>query len=116
LKRRSFNAYVLDQLRELDALELRPMFGCFGLYSDAVFFGIIWEDRLFFRTDEESRKQYVKMGVPPFQFREKQSVNSYYEVPETVLKDAGKLAAWARTAIKCQRNRRSGRPRKTRHN
>ncbi len=105
MKRKPFNAYVLDQLRDLGDLDCRPMFGCFGLYSGAVFFAIICDDRLFFRTDDASREKYVKMGMAPFQFREKQSVNTYYEVPEAILKNAGKIADWARTAIQCQKDR-----------
>ena len=105
LKRKPFNAYVLDQLRGLEDVECRPMFGCFGLSSDAVFFAIICDDRLFFRTDDVSRQRYIKMGMVPLQFREKQSVNSYYEVPDSILKSADKVADWARTAIQCQRDR-----------
>jgi DNA transformation protein len=45
----------------------RAMFGGFGLYLDGVFFGVIFDDVLYFRTDEESRQDYLERGMEPLQ-------------------------------------------------
>lgn len=105
-KKESFKAFVLDQLSTLGGINWRPMFGCCGIYHDGVFFAIIFDDRLFFRTDGESAKAYTKLGMQPLIFRERQRVNSYYEVPEEIIENSGKLSAWARTAIEIQKRRR----------
>lgn len=105
-KTSSFTAFVIDQLSELGALHCRPMFGCYGLYHQGVFFAIICADTLFFRTDEESAPDYIKLGMSPFVFRERQSVNSYYEVPAKILNSRRHLAEWARTAVQVQLRRR----------
>jgi TfoX/Sxy family transcriptional regulator of competence genes len=43
MKDDSFKDFVLDQLRELDDVEARRMFGGYGLYQDETFFGIIFK-------------------------------------------------------------------------
>ena len=50
----SFKNFVLDQLREIPDLQCRPMFGGYGLYSDARFFGIVYEGRVYFKTDDHT--------------------------------------------------------------
>jgi len=102
----TFNAFVLDQLSGLPMLQIRPMFGCYGLYCGGLFFAIIMDDRLFFRTDETTVGNYLKMGMQPLIFRESQKINSYYEVPDRVVKNRKDLTTWAQAAINCQRQRK----------
>ena len=40
-KDESFKDFVLDQLHDLDGVEVRRMFGGYGLYQDELFFGIL---------------------------------------------------------------------------
>src|SRR5438128_637467 len=105
-KTESFKAFVLDQLSTLGGMHWRPMFGCYGIYHDGIFFAIIFDDRLFFRTDEKSAPDYIKLGMPPLVFRERQCVNSYYEVPRAIIENPGKLSGWALTAIEIQKRRK----------
>jgi DNA transformation protein and related proteins len=105
-KRKSaYIAFVLDALAEVPDLTWRHMFGGYGLYGDGVFFGIIWKDRLFFRVDAASEKKYLAKGSSPFIFKETQRAYSYYEVPESVLKNHRTAAKWALTAIEVQKAR-----------
>jgi len=108
MTRAAFCALVMDRLHALSDLQCRPMFGCFGLYGEGTFFAIICQERLFFRTDESTRSEYVDAGMEPFVFRDHQSTNSYYEVPPAVLRSPAKLTKWARQAIECQRARGAG--------
>ena len=98
----SFRDYVLDQLRGLDQVRPRAMFGGFGLYSGEVFFGIVADGRLYFKTDEESRGEYERWGMGPFRANEKQTLWSYYEVPVDILEDDEALALWALRACQSQ--------------
>jgi TfoX/Sxy family transcriptional regulator of competence genes len=49
-------------LRDLDEFPVssRRMFGGFGLYLGGVFFGVISDGKLYFRTDETSRADYFE--------------------------------------------------------
>lgn len=97
-----FSTYILDQLQELGIIEEKQMFGGYGLYLEDIFFAIINDDRLYFKTSQESRKKYEEAGMEPFQPSEKQTLISYYEVPVFVLEDQKLLCEWASDSIQAQ--------------
>ena len=101
----SFKDFILDQLRDLDNLEARRMFGGFGLYQDERFFGIVHKGRLFFKIDDATVGEYRKRKMKPFRPNAKQTLKSYYQVPVDIIEDADQLAAWARRAIPCQKQK-----------
>lgn len=41
------------------------MFGGHGLYLGTRFFGIVYKDRLYFRTDDSTRSWYERQGMSP---------------------------------------------------
>lgn len=94
--------FVEDQLGGLGRVEIRPMFGGAGIYKDGVFFGALHKERLYFKTDEESRAAYISRGMGPFRPTPKQIIKTYYEVPVEVIEDADTLVQWAKRAIACQ--------------
>jgi DNA transformation protein len=95
----SFVEYVLDQLRGLGRVRAQRMFGGHGLYCGDVFFAIIADDRLYFKTSEATRAAYVAQGMGPFRASAKQTLKSYYEVPADVLEDDEALALWAQQSV-----------------
>ena len=99
MKPDSFKDFVVDQLAELGDLTCKRMFGAYGLYFGPVFFGIIHDGQLFFKTDDQSRAPYEALGMSVFQPTPKQRLTRYYEVPGHVLDNPSELAAWARRAI-----------------
>lgn len=99
MKTDSLKDFVLDQLRDLADLEVRPMFGGFGLYAGGKFFGIHFQGRLYFKTSETTRAAYIERGMKPFRPSAKQKLTSYYEVPADVIEDAAELERWAREAL-----------------
>ncbi|MDP2652791.1 MAG: TfoX/Sxy family protein [Candidatus Omnitrophota bacterium] len=90
----SFRDFVLDQLSGLD-VDCRRMFGGEGLYLRGRFFGIIFKEALYFKTDEKSRPDYVKMGSSAFKPNARQTLKTYYEVPVDVIEDRPRLLEWA---------------------
>jgi DNA transformation protein len=98
----SFRDFVLEQLSGLEDVDCRAMFGGHGLYGRGQFFAIVFDDRLFFRTDDRTRAAYEQQGSEPFQPNERQTLKSYYEVPAEVLEDRELLAEWARDAVDAQ--------------
>ncbi|HEX9662859.1 MAG TPA: TfoX/Sxy family protein [Candidatus Binatia bacterium] len=98
----SFKDFVLDQLRDLDDVEARRMFGGYGLYQGETFFGIVHKGRLYFKIDETTVKEYRKRKMKVFRPNAKQTLKSYYQVPVEVIEDADQLCEWAEQAIDCQ--------------
>jgi DNA transformation protein len=66
MKDESFKDFVVDQLRELDGVEARRMFGGHGLYRDETFFGILHKGKLYFKVDESTIGEYRKRKMKPF--------------------------------------------------
>ncbi len=99
MKDDSFRDFVLDQLRDLDDVEARRMFGGYGLYQDETFFGIIHKGKLFFKIDESTVREYKLCKMKPFRPNAKQTLRSYYQVPVDILEDADELHEWAMKAI-----------------
>jgi DNA transformation protein len=97
----SFKDFVLDQLSLLPDLRAKAMFGGHGLYQGERFFGILMQGRLYFKTDEATRKKYLKRGMAPFIYEKARQTTTihYFEVPAEVLEDREQLVAWAREAI-----------------
>ncbi len=103
----SFLDYVRDQLAGVRDVSYRRMFGGYGLYRGAVFFGILSSGRLYFKTDEQSRIAYTERGMKAFRPNAKQTLRSYYEVPPDVLEDAELLSEWAQRSLAVAVSRRT---------
>jgi DNA transformation protein len=98
---RQYLDYVLEQLAALGALRSNRMFGGVGLYADGLFFGLIDDDTLFFKTDETNIADYRERNMPRFMpFPERpEAALGYHQVPADVIEDAETLVAWARKSV-----------------
>lgn len=94
-----FKDFVLDQLRDVNGVVCRPMFGGHGLYSGPTFFAILYRSQLFFKTSESTRAKYEERGSQPFKPSEKQTLRNYVEVPPDVIEQRQTLCEWANEAI-----------------
>ena len=96
----SFRDFVLEQLAALPSIRCKRMFGGHGLYSGEVFFGIVFDGRLYFKTHPETLPDYLAFHATVFTPSEKQILKNYREVPVHILEDAAQLATWARKAAR----------------
>lgn len=71
------------------------MFGGFGLYSNGIFFGIVADSCVYFKTDVTTVDAYKKRGMEPFKPSSRQTLKNYYEVPPEILEDEQQLSDWA---------------------
>jgi DNA transformation protein len=111
----SYLEYVLEQLATLAALRSNRMFGGIGLYSDGIFFGLIDDDTLFFKTNDSNIAAYRERNMPrfmPFPDRP-DAVLGYHQVPADVIEDAETLVAWARQSIQVQLALQAAKPKRT---
>jgi DNA transformation protein len=93
--------YLLGQLEGLGRLSARRMFGGVGLYCGGIFFGLLYKERLYFKTDDTTRPEYEARGSEGFRPRAniRQLKMTYYTVPAEVLEDEDELVTWARKAV-----------------
>jgi DNA transformation protein and related proteins len=95
-----FEDRVHDRLAALGEVTSRPMFGGHGYYWRETIFGTVFGDRLYFKVDERSKADFESRGMGPLRPNERQTLNSYYEVPPDVLADTEAVLSWAREAIR----------------
>lgn len=91
--------YALEQLRAATHVRTRKMFGEIGLYADDTFFGIIAEDALYLKTDDDTRRRYLEAGSEPFEPVPGSRSMSYFAVPAEVLEAPEALARWVNEAV-----------------
>lgn len=98
---RQYLDYLLGQLQGLGGVEARRMFGGLGLYSRGTFFGSLYKERLYFKTDDSTRPEYEARGSEGFRPRAnlKNVKMTYYTVPAEVLEDESELVGWAQKAV-----------------
>ena len=96
----SFSDFVLEQLAALDGLRCTRMFGGYGLYGSERFFGIVYNGRLYFKTNPDTLPEYLTCNAAVFAPSEKQVLKNYREVPVDILEDSERLLLWARKAAR----------------
>lgn len=79
--------YVLDQLGSFASVRSRRMFGAVGLYADDLFFAIVDDDCLFFKTGDANRADYINRGSDAFRPYANDPTRSmnYFSVPPDIL-------------------------------
>jgi DNA transformation protein and related proteins len=112
-----FRDYVLEQLAVAGKASARRMFGGVGLYLDGLFFALIADDTLYFKTDDTNKLRFVQAGSRQFcPFPDRPThVMAYWEVPAEVLEDPEELRNWTREALSAAlaaRTKRSARRRR----
>jgi len=93
-RRGGFFAFVLDQLREVEGVSSRAMFGGHGIWRGDRMVGIVFKGRFYLKVTRASKSRFEKAGMKPFKPSATQTLNSYYEVPADVVESPAKLARW----------------------
>ncbi len=95
-----FVEHVCELLSPLGTVRPKRMFGGWGLYVDEVFMAIVADDTLWFKVDAGNRADYEAAGSQPLRpFPDRDTVMSYWQVPEAVIDDRRVIAAWGRKAV-----------------
>ncbi len=98
MRNEGFRDYILDQLSSIEGVRARAMFSGYGLYLGDKFFGILSGDKIYFKTNDNNRSDYLDRGMEPFHPSPKQKLRNYYEVPEEIIENREELVNWARKA------------------
>ena len=102
-KQNAFHDYVIhDALAHLPGITSRAMFGGYGIYQEGVIFGLIANDRLYFKAGIQNQTDMDAAASEPFIYEMKghrQTNLGYREVPESVLTDPDQVADWVAKAV-----------------
>jgi DNA transformation protein and related proteins len=96
-RQNEFCDYLMDRLTSLGEPSYKFMFGGFGIYVDGLMTGIVVDDVLMLRADNENRPDYEARGIGPFRpYPDKvASTMPYYTVPDDVFEDQDLFVEWA---------------------
>src|SRR4051794_21307409 len=97
-----YGEFVRELLEELGEIRIRPMFGGAGVYLDELFFGIILDETLFLRADDQNREAFEAAGSRQFTYPMKDGEimsMAYWSLPDTAADDPEEAVRWARAAV-----------------
>jgi DNA transformation protein len=110
----TFQTLVQDQLgRVVPQLRARRMFGAVGLYAGDLFFALISDDTLYFKTDDSTRAAFEERGMSAFHpFGDARASMHYHQLPDDLLEDADALRPWVEDALASARRAKGRRSRR----
>jgi DNA transformation protein len=97
----AFREHVADLFAPFGEVKIKLMFGGAGIYFKEQMFGLIADERVYLKANDETRTAFEREGSKPFVFESKNGdtvAMSYFEVPPRLLDDTDQLAKWARRA------------------
>ena len=93
----TFRDLVLEKLEPIGDIQVRAMFGGFGVFESGAMFALMAGSGLFFKVDESNRSTYEEAGSVQY------GRMPYFRVPESVLEDSDTLQDWARASMTVSR-------------
>lgn len=93
--------HVLDLLAPLGGVTRRYMFGGWGYYKDGLFFALIADGRLYFKTGPCNEEEFIAAGLAQWVYPTDKGPMKmrYHEAPEAALESQPLMLTWARKGL-----------------
>jgi len=102
----SFAEFLREQLGPLGPVTMRRMFGKTGVFCDGVMLGMVRDNTLYFRIDDDNRVAFKEASsFPPLNYAKKGGTIdlAFWRAPERLFDEPDELVAWARAALAAAR-------------
>jgi DNA transformation protein and related proteins len=102
----SFAEFLREQLAPLGGITMRHMFGKTGVFCDGFMLGMVRDNTLYFRVDEDNRAAFKEAeSFPPLNYDKKGGTIdlSFWRAPERLFDEPNELVTWARAALAAAR-------------
>jgi DNA transformation protein and related proteins len=108
--------HLLDLLSLAGAVSARSMFGGYGLYLGGAMFGLVDDDELFLKADDQNRQDFLDAGCRQWIYPSPKGPMGmpYYRPPDDAHEDAEAMLPWARLAIGAARRAAAAKAEKAR--
>ncbi len=109
----TYAEFLREQLAPLGRVTMRRMFGKTGVFCDGVMLGMVTENTLYFRVDEENRETFREAeAFPPLNYAKQGATIdlAFWRVPERLFDEPDELIIWARAALAAARRVAAKRP------
>ncbi|MCC5885437.1 MAG: TfoX/Sxy family protein [Gammaproteobacteria bacterium] len=83
----------LDSLHDvfsgLGPVQIRPMFGGYGVFHDGVMFALVADDEVYLKSDAKAARRHEAEGLEPFRYEKggRSVIMSYHRAPEAIFDD-----------------------------
>ena len=97
-----FLDHLIDLLSDFGYVEARRMFGGAGLFRENLMFALIVGETVYFKTDDDNRRDFEDEGLEAFSYDTKKGVrtiNGLMRAPERCLDDSDEMLPWAQKAF-----------------
>jgi DNA transformation protein and related proteins len=96
-----FVNHALDLVSLVGAVQARAMFGGHGLYCRGVMFGLLDDDELFLKSDEECRPSFDAAACRRWVYASRNGPmeTDYFRPPDEAHEDPEAMLTWARLAL-----------------
>ena len=103
--RSQFTDYLHEIFAEFGSITIKKMFGGHGVFYDGLMIGLVAEDTLYLKADEQLKPDFIARGLTPFQYNKgnKTMSMSYYLAPEEAMDNPSEMADWAGRAYDAAR-------------
>jgi DNA transformation protein len=101
-----FAEFLLDQLAPLGRITMRRMFGKTGVFCDGFMLGMVRDNTLYFRVDDDNRAAFKEAeSFPPLNYEKKGDIIdlAFWRAPERLFDEPDELVTWARAALAAAR-------------
>ena len=98
----SFAEFLSEQLAPLGNITMRRMFGKTGVFCDGLMLGMVTDNTLYLRVDDDNRAAFQEAASsPPLNYRKKgETIDlSFWRAPERLFDEPDELVTWARIAL-----------------
>ena len=102
----SFAEFLREHLAPLGGITLRRMFGKTGVFCEGVMLGMVTQNTLYFRVDDQNRALFTEAeAFPPLNYAKQGSTIdlAFWRVPERLFDEPDELVTWARVALAAAR-------------
>lgn len=104
---KEFQEAMMAKLGAARSVRGKRMFGGVGVYSDDIFFAVLDDDRVFFKTDDGNRAEYEAAGMGPWAIESPTGgTMPYHEVPSAVIDDPETLGQWIDAAVEVAKRKK----------
>lgn len=95
-----FVEHLLELLAAFGDVHAKRMFGGHGIYRGELMFGLLANNTLYLKTDEQNRPDFEALGLNCFQYqkKDKKIKIAYYEAPPECLENTSEMVRWAESA------------------
>ena len=98
----SYADFLREQLAPLGHISLRRMFGKTGVFCDGLMLGMVRDNTLYFRVDDQNRETFKEAAAfPPLDYAKRGGTIdlAFWRAPERLFDEPDELVAWARAAL-----------------